>query len=326
MKLLCALTMVALSLSCDREPSGSAAGPQSVTIYSSIDDPYLRPLLQRFEKDTGITVRIVTDTEATKSAALVQRLIAEKDRPQADVYWGNEIFHTINLAEQGLFEPYKPAIETPPPSGAGDLFCLIGERARVIAISTRPEHAQVVATIHQLDDLTDPALKGKLGICHPAFGTASGHVAAMYVAWGEERFIQYMKKLKANDIKLLGGNSAVAEQVAAGTLAAGLTDTDDVNNAKAEGQKIDGIVPDATLLIPSTVALLRNCPNPQPAKKLIDFLCDPKIERELIEKRYFAYSARDVGAIKSLDVDYVKAAHEMKRAVETALNILQERH
>ena len=51
--------------------------------------------MDRFEKQTGIHVRLVTDTEATKSAALSERIEAEKDHPQADVYWGNEIFHTV---------------------------------------------------------------------------------------------------------------------------------------------------------------------------------------------------------------------------------------
>src|SRR5947208_11324333 len=83
--------------------------PSEVVIYSSIDDPYLRPLMRRFETQTGITVRIVTDTEAAKSSTLVERLLAEKANPQADVSWGNAPFHAITLAEQGVFDAYRPA-------------------------------------------------------------------------------------------------------------------------------------------------------------------------------------------------------------------------
>src|SRR5881394_3304242 len=136
MKLLCALLAMVL-IGCDGRSTPPAA--KEVVLYSSIDEPYLRPLAQRFEKETGITVRVVTDTEATKSAALVQRLLAEKDRPQADVYWGNEIFHTINLAEQGCFAPYRPAAAQDVPAkwrGADDLYTDIGLRARMIAFST----------------------------------------------------------------------------------------------------------------------------------------------------------------------------------------------
>ena len=49
----------------------------------------------------------MTDTEATKSVGLAERLRAEKDNPQADVCWGNEPFHTINLAEEGVLAPYE---------------------------------------------------------------------------------------------------------------------------------------------------------------------------------------------------------------------------
>src|SRR5207247_1702756 len=139
-----------------------------------------------------------------------------------------------------------------------------------------------------LGDLTDPALKGRIGVSHPGFGTASGHFAALYVLWAREKFENYLRGLKANEVKLLGGNSAVADQVAAGTLLAGLTDNDDINNAKAEGRPIDGVVPDqgnggiGTLLIPGTVALVKNCKHPENAKKLIDFICDPAVEKELI--------------------------------------------
>ena len=85
--------------------------------------------------------------------------------------------------------------------------------ARVIAFSTRPENKDLVGSLRHLEDLTNPALKGKLGICHPGFGTASGHFAAMYVLWGEPKFIDVMKKLRDNEIKLLGGNSVVADEV-----------------------------------------------------------------------------------------------------------------
>jgi iron(III) transport system substrate-binding protein len=324
---------------CDRGNSGSPpatkpAGGGEVVIYSSIDDPYLRPLMQRFQKQTGIAVRIVTDTEATKSASLAERLVAEKDRPQCDVYWGNEIFHTINLAEQGIFAPYRPGTaEDLPPRwrGGGDLYTDVGLRVRMIAISTRPQYKELASKIHGLQDLADPALKGKIGICHPGFGTASGHFAAMRIVMGEQKFTEYLRALRANDIKLLGGNSAVADQVAAGTLVAGPTDNDDINNAKAEGQPIDGVLPDqgpdgfGTLLIPGTVALINNCQHPNNARRLIDFICDRSVEKELIDGHYLAYSVRDTSRVKAMDVDYVQVAHGMKHAVETALNILQER-
>ena len=76
-----------------------------------------------------------------------------------------------------------------------------------------------------------------------------------------------------------------------------------------------------TLLLPNTVAMIKNCPHPETAKKLIDFILSPEVE----EKLAFGDSAqiplhpgvrkpdnvkvpgKDFRAMK---VDYEKAAEE----------------
>jgi iron(III) transport system substrate-binding protein len=315
--------LIALALGCGRNNE-----KQDVVLYSSVDEPYVSPLLKKFEAQTGIHVRLLTDTEATKSAALSERIEAEKDHPQADVYWGNEIFHTINLAERGVFAAYRPTTAEDVPSkwrAKDNLYTGIGLRARMIAFTTTSK----LPALHGLNDLTQPALKGRIGICHPGFGTASGHIAALYVLWGEPKFTDYMRALRANDIKLLGGNSAVVDQIAAGNLLAGISDNDDINNAKTEGQAVDGILPDqdgpGTLLIPTTIALVNHVPHPAEAKRLIDFLCTRDVEKQLIDSRFLVASVRDQGSIKSMDIDYVQASHQMRHAIEVSLNILQDR-
>ena len=314
--------------------SGSDAdNAGEVVIYTSIDDPYVRPLVQRFERKTGIKVTLVADGEATKTAGLVEKILAEKGNPRADVYWGNEIFHTINLAGQGVFARYRSPVAEDVPArwrDKNDLYVDMGLRARMIVVSTRPEYRELVGRIKGLKDLADPPLKGKIGISHPGFGTASGQVAAWYVLLGDEKTNQLLRGLRANEVKLLGGNSAVVEQVAEGGLVAGLTDNDDVSNAKAEGQKIDGVVPDqdgdGTLMIPTTIALVKGGPNAENGKKLIDFLMDPAVEKELIAKRFLGYSVRTVGnQVKAMDVDYALVAGQMRSAVEKSLAILQDR-
>jgi iron(III) transport system substrate-binding protein len=189
----------------------------------------------------------------------------------------------------------------------------------------------LAAKIHGVADLADPALNGKIGVSHPAFGTASGQFAALDLLWGDERYGKWLAGLKANGVLLLGGNSVVADQVAIGTLAAGMTDNDDVANAKSESQPVDAVMPDqdtgdiGTLLIPGTIALVANCPHPDNAKQLIDFLCRPDVEKELLANKYLVSSVRDTSGVKGMDVDYVEVAHRMKHAVEMALNVLQAR-
>src|SRR4051812_31672714 len=166
--------LVLCALSC-----GKSDPPREVVLYSSVDEPYVTPLIKTFAQQTGVHVRFVPDTEANKSAGLAERIEAEKDHPRADVYWGNEIFHTINLAEHGIFTPYQPASAKDVPAkwrAKDDLFVGIGLRARMIVVTTKQP-----VNVHGLNDLTKPELKGKIGLSHPGFGTASGHIAALYV-------------------------------------------------------------------------------------------------------------------------------------------------
>ncbi|MCX7842293.1 MAG: iron ABC transporter substrate-binding protein, partial [Clostridia bacterium] len=80
-----------------------------VVIYTSVDQVFSEPVLKAFESETGIRVLPVYDVEATKTVGLVNRLIAEKSKPQADVFWNGEFVQTLVLKEKGLLEKYKPS-------------------------------------------------------------------------------------------------------------------------------------------------------------------------------------------------------------------------
>jgi iron(III) transport system substrate-binding protein len=56
---------------------------QSVVVYVSHDEVFSEPILKDFERETGIRVRAVYDTEETKSTGAMNRLIVEKNNPQA---------------------------------------------------------------------------------------------------------------------------------------------------------------------------------------------------------------------------------------------------
>ena len=66
-----------------------------VVVYTSVDQVFSEPVLKDFEKETGIKVKAVYDTEETKSTGVLNRLIAEKDNPQCDVFWSGDPVRTI---------------------------------------------------------------------------------------------------------------------------------------------------------------------------------------------------------------------------------------
>ena len=88
--------------------AGCSSGGDSVTVYTSQDQDYAEPILQRFEQETGIRVRAVYDSEAVKTVGLVNRLIAEKNHPRCDLFWNNEEFRTHQLAARGVLAADVP--------------------------------------------------------------------------------------------------------------------------------------------------------------------------------------------------------------------------
>ncbi len=303
---------------------------RQVVLYTSIDEPIARPIVKAFEARTGIHVVLQTDAEVSKSVGLAERLRAERTHPQADVFWSNEPFHTINLAAEGALAPFVSPAASDVPSqykSTKALWTSVGLRARVIAACTKeptPPRA--------LEDLTHPKWKGKLAMARPTAGTTGGHVAALYVLWGDDKARTFFKALRANNITLLGGNSVVAERVAAGNYLAGLTDNDDCHAASTEIAPINMILPDqstiGTLMVPTTVGLVADAPHADSAKKLIDFLLSKATEQKLIEANFVLASVRDAtlgGRIKPMQLDYEKAARVMPQAVREATRILEGR-
>ncbi len=314
-------------VSCDRGNS------KQVVLYTSVDEPVARPIIQAFEKKTGIKVIIKTDTEATRTAGLAERLLAERAKPQADVWWGNEVFHTINLAEQDVFDARKlPAHEKIPPVYRDSKGRWAGTalRARVIAVSDNLKDRKITS----IRDLADPSLAGKIAMARPSAGTTAGHVAALYALWGNEKADAFFKSLAANKPKLLGGNSVVAESVGEGSVLVGLTDNDDCDAVLEQKGKLRMVIPDqeadgiGTLTIPCTVATVRGGPNPDAAKQLAEYLLSPEVEKTLLDAKFARYSVfakEGTNAINSMQVEYAAVAAQLKLAVERALKILEGR-
>src|SRR5437773_10721514 len=93
--ILVTLALIPILMSC--RPTSS----RTVVIYVSEDQVFSEPILKDFEHETAITVKSVFDTEESKSTGVMNRLIAEKDNPQADAYWANEPVPAGTLRQRG---------------------------------------------------------------------------------------------------------------------------------------------------------------------------------------------------------------------------------
>src|SRR6516162_6077885 len=164
-----------------------------VVVYVSHDQVFSEPILKDFEKDTGITVSAVYDTEETKSAGAMNRLIAEKSNPQADVYWANEPIRAEVLRQQHIAAPYISPNAAGIPTTFRDpdgYWTGFAARARVLIVNANldPRPASVLS-------YTDPRWRGKTVIANPLFGTTTDQIAALFVLWGDERGRAFMQGL-----------------------------------------------------------------------------------------------------------------------------------
>jgi iron(III) transport system substrate-binding protein len=298
-----------------------------VVVYTSVDEVFARPVAERFTRETGIEVLLVPDTEETKSTGLLNRLIAEKERPQADVFWSGDPVRAAVLKAKGVSAAYRsPKVDGLPrefsdPEGHWTGF---SARARVLIYNRNllPEGQEPRSVM----DLVEPRLKDKACIANPLFGTTSMHAAALFAALGDERAKDFFERFRANGGKMLSSNGEVRRRVADGELAVGLTDTDDANVARLEKKPIGVVYPDqdgtGTLIVPNCTVLIARGPNPEEGRAFIDYLLRPETEEALARSEAAQMPLRKgvpvpdgvtpVERLKAMVVDYGKLASRLQ--------------
>ncbi len=261
-----------------------------VVVYSALDREFAAPILGAFHRanDGQITPVPKYDVESTKTIGLVNRLIAEADAPQCDVFWNNEILHTVRLQKMGLLEPHDWQVgeNWPPSMQASDgTWCGFAARGRVLLVNTQllPDPEQWPQTVAEL---ADPKWQDRCALARPLFGTTATHAAVLDVALGAEQAETFFRAV-ADNATVLSGNKQVALAVASGQVAWGLTDTDDAIIEKDDGMPVEIVFPDqqpgqpGCLRIPNTVAVLKNAPHPEAARRLVDYLMSSQTEDRL---------------------------------------------
>lgn len=309
------LFILSLFTACDAEHQPSTQS-QQVVLYTSTDDEFARLVVDDFTNQTGIEVKIVGDTEATKTTGLIARLKAEADNPQCDVWWSSEPFGTIDLANSNILMPNGidgTAHDWPSELVADDGSWIgFASRPRVIAYATdRVENPPTT-----LRDFAQSRWKGRIGMARPQFGTTRGHMGILASRWGLAEFERWLTMLKNNNIRLYDGNATVVRAIAMGEIDIGLTDTDDVWAGQRNDWKVDCVYESfdspmtletlssrGPTLLPNTIGIVQGSSNPDNARKLVEFLLSPRVETLLAES-----TSRNLPANPALSELFAKVA------------------
>jgi iron(III) transport system substrate-binding protein len=330
-------TAVVVTLAACRSSELPRNASRTVTIYVSTDRVFSEPVLREYERRSGVQVNAVYDTEETKSTGLANRLLAEKTRPQADVFWSNEPVRTLVLKSRDVLASYRsPSADGIPsllvdPDGYWTGF---SARMRVIAYNTKMVKAEDAP--RSIFDLAESKWKGQVAMADPRFGSTSFHVAALYALAGDDKMDAFFKRLKANDVRIVDGNSVVRDLVARGEVKVGLTDTDDVNVAIENGQPVSMVLPDRDGLgvpvMPNMISLIASAPHPQEARHLIDYLLSADVERQLAQSEAVQIPLHagvpgpknipPIDSFRPMTLDFAKAARRVEDVTTRLATIL----
>jgi iron(III) transport system substrate-binding protein len=291
-------------------PAWFTGSQNALVVYCAHDSVYADSVLKDFQKQTGIAVNVLYDSEATKSLGLVNQLKNEKNAPHCDVFWNNELLGTMELAQKGVLEPYKGAgYERIPGKYKDDegRWAGFGARMRVWIVHGKEPLPTQTGGKPVIEERFEKNI-ARAAISNPLYGTTLTHFSILWQLRGGPWLKSWYADVRKKGIRILAGNARVKDAVAEGVCDLGWTDTDDCFEA-IDDQKPVTMVPlyvwepapptppgllkmglhmgsnPFTIVIPNTVSLVRGSRHRKDAERLIDFLLSAETELTLANSK-----------------------------------------
>jgi iron(III) transport system substrate-binding protein len=255
---------------------------QQVNLYSARKEALIKPLLDKFTQQTGISVNLVTG----KADNLITRLKSEGKFSPADLLLTTDVGRLYRAKQQGLTQAisFSEAIAAVPDNFRDEQGHWLGLslRARPLMVSVDSVDAQ---TITSLEDLISPQWKGRVCVRSSNNIYNQSMVASLIAQLGESAAQDWVNKfVKSFARPPQGGDRDQIKAVAAGLCdvaiantyyLAGMLSSKDKTTQK-QAKRVNVIWPNqadrGVHINISGVALAKNAPNKDAAVKLIDFL------------------------------------------------------
>ncbi|NBF10020.1 extracellular solute-binding protein [Pseudomonas sp. Fl4BN1] len=302
-------------------PLPALASERQAVLYTTNNDSAVQAVLDSAgQLATPLKIGVVTGS----SAALLKRIDAEGAATKADVFWSSQP-NTLG-AFTALYEPYRsPQSSAIDPQWHQPQQLWSASNIQVVVLMVNHKQLKGQPEPGTWRDLLDPAWKGRIIVGDP--GATS---TAYTVLWGLRQL------LGAEDFKALAANlvvsrnsSAVLNSVAQGEYSIGLTFEGNAYAYVAGGQKeIRLIYPaDGTFVTQEALTLVKNGPNPEAGRRLVDLLLARDTQIALLEQAYRRPSRSDIDVsahvalpnlaqIKVFNVDEEQAVREREAFLE----------
>lgn len=262
----------------------AVAQGQGLNLYGSAEPRVIEFLAKQFQKQTGTKVNWIR----MSSGETLARVRAEKNNPQADVWWGGTLDPHSYGALEGLTEPYKPSLfdEIDPrfrdPIGGNQV---IGVYVGILGFSVNEGVLKNMGlpTPRAWNDLIDSRYKGLIGVANPnTSGTALTTLATQIFLWGEEKGLDYMKKLHKNIANYTKSGVAPGVLAGRGEIAIAIIFLHDAVYHAIQGYPVTPIAPkEGTGYEIGGLNLIKGAQHPQLAKKFIDWVVSAKVQESL---------------------------------------------
>ena len=267
---------------------------ETLTIYSGRSKSLVEPIIKKFEEKSGIQVEVSYGGTTQLAAAL----LTEGDKSPAALFWAQDAGALGAVSKKTMFEKLPESILTQVPSGFRDaegFWVATSGRARVLAYS--PERVKMEELPQSIFDLTQPMWKGRIGWA-PTNASFQAFVTSLRVQVGEERTEEWLRGMKANDVKKYAKNTPIIEALAAGEIDLGLPNHYYLLRFKSKdsGFPVEQIFFKATdpgnLVNVAGIGLLKSRKNKDAALKFVEFLLSSKAQ-QYFTSDVFEYPAID---------------------------------
>ena len=210
-------TLVLVLLAATLGACGIGEGAEdTLTIYSGRSETLVDPIIQQFGRTAGVKVRV----RYAGTAQLAATLLEEGASSPADIFFAQDPGGLGAVEDMLAVLPQEITLRVPDwARSPEDKWVGISGRARTVVYNTgRLTEADLPDDIF---DFIDPKWQGRIGWA-PTNASFQTMVTAMRVLWGEEKTLQWLEGIQANEPKVYPKNTPQVAAVAAGEIDVGL--------------------------------------------------------------------------------------------------------
>jgi iron(III) transport system substrate-binding protein len=243
----------------------------SVVLYTSLAPTESKPLADAFEKKYGVKVELWR----ALSDKVVQRVIAEAQgrRHAVDVVETNGPEMEMLARERLLAEFHSPFIADLPAEAIPAHRTWFPDRMNFFVVGYNTDKVRRSEIPATYEGFTDPRWKGRIGL----EATDVEWMATLIKKWGNDKGMDYFRRLSAMNPDVRKGHVLLAELVAAGEVAVGLTMyNSNIESLKRKGAPIDFVPVQPVAARPQGIGIARNAPHPHAALLFADFVLSPE--------------------------------------------------